>query len=322
MPRLSAPPQRECRFALAPANLQTLNQEKRRFQAVANDSSIVDSYQSMIIEEAWPEDMGLFLQNPIGLWMHGMGCMETPPPPIFSPEDLAVEPGVGLSFWPTFQREGIDKFADMIYGKYTEIPRLLRAFSVGFFPLRWVGRDDAEESKDPFAEKARALFGLHLSLRRVYTRVRLDEISAVDLPANRGSLARNAMGQVQLNPGMISAIESLGFVRVNGEDADNAVLGQQEVGIGEIVETFDVLSSRLADVARTELAAQEMKILGDVYMRLAAICGQPLQENLDQEIDAAMEMAAGKITTLAAANEDLLGMIMALASAKTDGGEE
>lgn len=315
-------PQREMRLSLARSVPSTLVREQRMFQATANDATIVDSYNSLILAEAWNQegDLDIFRRNPIGLWMHGIGCMQIPAPPIFRCDGLEVEPDKGLSFWPHFQREGIDKFADTIYGKYTEEPALLQAFSVGWWPIRWVDRSrDPSDYKDsePLLERALAVLAMFTSCMRVYTRNLLEEISAVDLPGNRGALARGVLGEIKLNPQMEAVLETLGYIpksRLSPVASENLEMSQDQ-----LVESVDVFTEQLSDLCRTDLAETEVLVLVDSYKRLGSLLQIEVEKRsvavsddeteMDPEIEAAMLTAAETIDDLKGVNEMLVGVL-------------
>lgn len=286
------------RLTMAVAVPDTLDREKRTFQAVAYDHTMADRHNSVIRPSAWGKRLDLFRQNPVGLWAHNFCDVKAP---IFSCENITVDESKGLLFWPRWQAAGIDPFADMVFNKYAADPPLLRGFSVGFMPYDWVEPDAIPDSMRALMTEAEK------SADIVYTDVELHEISAVPVPSSRGSLARDFSGNVRLDSSIIMAIERMGFVQqarlaVNPNGSTLAA----EISRDELVETIDTFSARLIATPRTSLAQAEVARLENTYKRLSDYFGNPGSVEL-QEAYSLLDKAGKTIRDLRSLNDQLVG---------------
>lgn len=278
----------ESRITIALSAPETLDTKNRTFMAVANNHKEVDRHGSLIRLGAWTAKGHLdnFRKNPVGLWAHNM-CENRAP--IFSCQNIEENLQLGLTFWPTFQPQGEDPFADLIYNKYASKVPMLRGFSVGFYP--W-----AEEQ--PRGEE------ISLGAEIIYTECELHEISAVPVPSNRGSLARDIRGQLALDSSIVRAIESMGFVRQIRAVTDPSLKSQTApLTALEAIETMNSMVEALSGIGRSALAQKELDSVARIYSRLSEIVLGENQETLLAEAEAQVSRCLDMLSKKRAADE-------------------
>lgn len=298
------------RFLSAESLPDTLDKENMRFRAWGNTAK-KDRYGSVNHPKAWVRDIGHYLSNPVVLWMHNT-CFSTKPP-IASGQDLQIEED-GLSFWPTWAKDDPDPFARLIFYKYACNPPILRAFSVGWMPIESVKED---------------ILGVGAEV--TFTRNELYEISAVDIPGERGALARGARITVnrdtrEVNRGtpgrlpsyILDAIEQMGFVQATRISTSSSLDTEEHpVTREEIISTLDVFTALACEkIKLTEKSGSEFEALKSSYKRLGSMLGNNfssiLEENsrLRDEVDLlcdGVETIAKECDQLRTLNADLVG---------------
>lgn len=152
--------------------IREIDEKKRSFLAVASTGE-VDRDGDRIRVSGW--DLTNFLKNPVIPWAH-----DYTRPPVAKALSAEVT-GSSLVFRPAFPAPGDYPFADTIWRLYKD--GFLRAFSVGFRPLRW----EWVERQGPDGGSLRG---------RDFLEQELWEISACVVPANAQALvaAKLALG--------------------------------------------------------------------------------------------------------------------------------
>lgn len=281
----------QARLAGATSSLETLNRETRSFMAVANRHQEVDRHGTIFRYGSWTAKgrLDIFRKNPVGLWMHNV-CENRPP--IFSCQNIEENEKLGLTFWPTFQPQGEDPFADLIYNKYTARVPMLRAFSVGFFP--WEEDDPTPDERSIGAELA-------------FVESELHEISGVNVPSNRGSLSRDAKGMLSLDSSIVRAIESLGFVRQIRSVTDPSGKSQTaKLSASEAIETMDSMVECVTGVGKSALSQRELDSVASIYTRLSALVLADNHETLQAETEAQVSRCLDMLAKRRAADEAII----------------
>lgn len=170
--------------SLADIDLRSFDDEEQSFTAFAS-KPVIDRHGTVLLTEAW--DLANFRKNPVICWSHNYDI-----------------PPVGSAMWIRKTKEGLKMkpsfattdFGREVYQLYKE--KVLRAFSVGFYPHDWKYPDEEEEKKArEYLEGKGSLpelihqLAVHMKdIRRkkeepwlVYTDVELLEVSCVPVPS-------------------------------------------------------------------------------------------------------------------------------------------
>ena len=215
----------------------------------------VDRDGEVIAAGAFDDSIKGYMKNPVVLYGHN--SWEPPIGKCISLETVKA----GLQAVTEFAREVYD-FADLVFRLYEG--KFLRAWSVGFMPLKWINFDAIEEP----AEGQRG---------PTFIKAELFEYSAVPLPSNRGALTELAKGvfapqaprpnldALSLDGGLeiLRELESFSNERMlspanrklvdAAREALNALAGADDDGKKTLTEVDDK-----AAIRRSELAGQVM----------------------------------------------------------------
>lgn len=152
--------------------VREVNTEKFTVEAVVSDES-VDSYNEIILADAWTKGLKRYKSHPVLLSSHRYGDLTSQ---IGTGKKIGVDNNELVTLFQYFVGEG-NAQADWGF-KLAE--KGLAAFSVGFIPKAMM--DDAE--LEEFCK------GRKVKPRRVYKEVELLEISQVVIPANANALQK------------------------------------------------------------------------------------------------------------------------------------
>ncbi len=151
--------------------IKEIDESARSFLAVASTEE-VDRDGDLIRVAGW--DLSNFLKNPVIPWAH-----DYTRPPVAKAEMAEVSDG-RLVFRPVFPNPGDYPFADTVWKLYRD--GFLRAFSVGFKPLKWEWVE-REGARGPGVRG------------RDFVEQELWEISACVVPANAHALIAAKLAQ-------------------------------------------------------------------------------------------------------------------------------
>ena len=150
--------------------LKQFDDETRSFTAVGSTGN-PDRVEDIIDQNGWVLDN--FEKNPVGMWAHNYSML-----PIFMISDVEIKPRAKkLLFRANFDDY---EFADNVYNSYKK--KFMRAFSVGFLPLKYSERD-RDEMSDEERQRAGWWGGMY------FEKQELLEISAVPIPMHPEALA-------------------------------------------------------------------------------------------------------------------------------------
>jgi HK97 family phage prohead protease len=170
--------------------IKEIDEKTRSFLAVASTEE-VDRDGDLIRVAGW--DLTNFLKNPVIPWAH-----DYTRPPVAKAETAEVRDGK-LVFRPRFPNPGDYPFADTVWRLYRD--GFLRAFSVGFRPLKWewVEREGADGAR---------------TRGRDFVEQELWEISACVVPANAHSLIASKLAEKPGKDDVSAAVREVVAVRV------------------------------------------------------------------------------------------------------------
>ena len=197
--------------------------DKRTVTAVANRPT-ADRDGEVIDDKAW--DLKNFRDNPVLMLSHDYFGL-----PVGKVQTIAVDKKTNdLIFTAEFAPNAM---GDELLNMYDK--DFIRAFSVGFIPKKSVTGDEIDRAKFPDA-----------TIRRVFTKVELLEISCVAIPAHPEALV-NALdsGEIKTKTVRDAFTEAL-------DAGDKYVIGYRDYGIADIGEPWD---------AAKEVAAADVKTL-------------------------------------------------------------
>lgn len=169
------------------ADIQSIDVTARTVRALVSTGDLVRD-NAIVLPSAWQRRIGFYQANPVLLWCHpwsGEAIDRAPWVVIGKAIQIDIEPdGLYCTFQYAYDENPQARLVfDLVAGGY------LRAFSVGFQPVRSVKRYSSEAEKASIPEYARvALESGEAS--EVFTEVELWEVSQVWIGSDRRALAQ------------------------------------------------------------------------------------------------------------------------------------
>lgn len=169
------------------ADIKSIDAEKRTVRALVSTGDLVRD-NAIVLPSAWERRIGFYQANPVLLWCHpwsGEAIDRAPWVVIGKAIQIDIEPdGLYCTFQYAYDENPQARLVfDLVAGGY------LRAFSVGFQPVRSVKKYSSETDKASLPEYARAALE-NGDASEVFTEVELWEVSQVWIGSDRRALAQ------------------------------------------------------------------------------------------------------------------------------------
>jgi len=170
------------------AQTKSIDIENRTLTAMASTNT-VDREGDLILSSAF--DVSAYMKNPVILANHTYHTANGNSPVIGKALEVRST-DEGLEFTMQFAQT---ELADEYFELYKD--GFMKAFSVGFIPIKYVAPDEEIKAK-------------YKDARRVFTKVELLEISCVAVPANREALVKAANNGNSVAKSILAEIETKG----------------------------------------------------------------------------------------------------------------
>lgn len=169
------------------ADIQSIDVTARTVRALVSTGDLVRD-NAIVLPSAWQRRIGFYQANPVLLWCHpwsGEAIDRAPWVVIGKAIQIDIEPdGLYCTFQYAYDENPQARLVfDLVAGGY------LRAFSVGFQPVRSVKRYSSEAEKASIPEYARVALDSG-EASEVFTEVELWEVSQVWIGSDRRALAQ------------------------------------------------------------------------------------------------------------------------------------